>query len=149
MPRRTSGFTMVELVFVILIGSILTSMALSSFRNVTAPLSVRGARATFVSLHAKARMRAVERGDDATFVVSMSNDSIAIMDGGTVIEGVNFRRRFNVDLQSATDPIELCMGPRGIAEASCTNITTVERVLLVFNDQTDSILVVPLGQLIF
>jgi prepilin-type N-terminal cleavage/methylation domain-containing protein len=72
---RRAGFTMVELVIALLIGSILTSIALSSYGNARGRFAVRGARTTFASLHARARAQAIESGSMMRLFVDMKGDS--------------------------------------------------------------------------
>ena len=59
MKHKRFGFTIIELVIALLVGSILTSIALSSFGNSTARFSVRGAPNSFISLHARTRAAAI------------------------------------------------------------------------------------------
>lgn len=60
MKRQRHGFSLIESVIAILIGSILTSIALSSYGSVRGTFAVRGARNTFAALHARAPAQAIE-----------------------------------------------------------------------------------------
>jgi prepilin-type N-terminal cleavage/methylation domain-containing protein len=52
-----SGFSIIELLVVLMVGSILTSIALMTFDGVSGRYAVTGAQRTFLSLHARARAR--------------------------------------------------------------------------------------------
>ena len=75
MKSRSTGFTMIELIIVILIGSLLTSMALSSFRGAQSALAVRSAKAMYATAQQRARSQAIESGETVIFVVDMLGDS--------------------------------------------------------------------------
>ena len=151
MKRQHSGFTIIELVIALLIGSILTSIALSSFGNSTARFSVRGARNTFVALHARAPASAIERGTTATLLIDLAGDSAAIIRNDTVVDAVHFDTEFNVDLQSSSTRLQLCMSPRGYADDSCTSFSTAQTLYFIFTNGSDtvSVEILPLGQLLY
>ena len=151
MRRQYSGFTIIELVIAMLIGSILTSIALHSIGNSTARFSTRGARNGFIALHARARASAIERGTTTTLLIDLAGDSAAIIRGDTVVDRVHFDREFDVDLQGSSIPLELCMSPRGYADDRCTSFSTAQTVHFVFTNGSDtvSVEILPLGQLIY
>ena len=103
MKYKHAGFTMIELVVVILIGSILTGIAFSSFSSVMGGYSVRGARDTFAVMHARARARAIEAGSNIHLFVSASGDSIVIRNGTTIVDMVDFDTELDVNIVMATD----------------------------------------------
>ena len=151
MKRQRTGFTIVELVIVLLMGSILTSIALYSFGNSAARYSVRGARNSFVTLHARARASAIERGTTTTLLIDLAGDSAAIIRGDTVVERIHFDDQFDVDLQGSSTILELCMSPRGYADDGCTSFSTAQSVSFASTNGSDaeSVEILPLGQLIY
>ncbi len=151
MSRTRRGFTLMELVIALLIGSILTSIALSSFGNSTARLAVRGARNAFVSLHARARASAIERGTNAVLFVDIQADTAAVVRQDTVIASVDFMNEHDVDLVNSNTRLILCMSPRGYADEDCTNFSSAQTLLFVFRNGSDTVSaeILPLGQIVF
>ena len=156
MKRKIGGFSLIELVLVILIGSVLTSVALSSFQTAQNRFRVRGAKGVYVTMHQRARSRAVEMGETVLFVVNTAGDSVwSLSGGGGVTEIKRFRSEFNVDLRGSS--FFLCMTPRGYADYSCGSFGEIG-LTQTFNDTTRlqfwlnadsmSVLVLPMGQLV-
>lgn len=149
MKRSDQGFTIIELVTVMLIGSILTAIAWTSFGNVQAGYAARSARNSFITLHARARVRAIEHGQNAILFMDLANDSASVVQGGTVVETIHFMTEYNVDFQGVAGPLELCMTPRGFAGSSCTNFNSVQTVRFRFNADSVGVRILPLGQLLY
>lgn len=147
--RALRGFTLIEVVIALLIGSILTSIALSSYGNAQGRFAVRGARNTFTSLHARARATAIERGTTVRLLVDVAGDSVMITSGATTLEKIRFAEEFRVDLQSASGNLLLCMNARGYADTGCTNFSSAVTLGFRFNADTASVRILPLGQLIY
>lgn len=161
MKRNPSGFTLIELVVVILIGSILTSIALSTFQNVQTRFAVRGAKQMYMTLHQRARSKAVEMGETVLLMVQVPGDSALIFspsEGVTDVTrfdeqlGVEMRTRGNTDFF-------MCMTPRGYADFNCGSFgannpsvtqTYADTVRLQFwlNADSASVLILPMGQLV-
>lgn len=146
--RVPRGFTLIEVVIALLIGSILTSVALTSFGNARGRFAVRGARSTFVSLHARARAAAIEGGTTARLRIFPGGDSVAVVRGGTTLETIHFGEELNVDVQATSD-ITVCMSPRGFADDSCNSFTTPVTLRFVSSGDTASVQILPLGQLVY
>jgi len=53
MDQRRSGFSIIELVVVLMVGSVLTSIALTSFNGVSGRFATKGARQTFMAMNAR------------------------------------------------------------------------------------------------
>jgi prepilin-type N-terminal cleavage/methylation domain-containing protein len=147
--KGRAGFTMVELVFVILIGSVLTAIALSSVRNAQAGFSVQGARNAFVTVHARTRARAIELGQNAVLYMDLDGDSASVVQNGVVVETIHFRTDYNVNFFGPAGPLELCMSPRGFGDSGCSNFSTVQGVGWAFAGDTVAMRILPLGQLLF
>jgi prepilin-type N-terminal cleavage/methylation domain-containing protein len=149
--RRTEGFTLVELLVVIVIAAVLLTTSVRTFGEIFSSRSVVAARSTFGTLHAKARAIAIERGTDVEFMVSEAGDSIFLVVDGTTEETFNFQEALGVDVTryKATGDFKLCMTPRGYADTGCNNFTSWEAFF--FNQGPDSVwtVVLPLGQLTY
>lgn len=146
--RGRRGFTLIEVVIALLIGSILTSIALTGFGNARGRFAVRGARNSFVSLHARARAAAIEGGTIARLMVFPGGDSAVVVRNGVRLDGLDFRTEFNVDVQAASTVV-LCMSPRGYASDTCNSFTTPVAVRFAFGADTASVQILPLGQLVY
>jgi len=149
MPRFRHGFSLIELVIALLIGSILTSVALSSYGNARGRFAVRGARNTFTSIHARARAQAIELGTNVRMIVDVAGDSVALWSGGQTLESIHFDEELNVDIQSSGGSIRLCMNPRGYADTDCNSFSTTVKVTFWHNADSASLNILPLGQLVY
>lgn len=149
MKQSRFGFSVIELVIALLIGSILTTIALSSYGNARGRYAVRGARDTFASLHARARAQAIERGATVHLVVDVSGDSIFLWSGGTNLETIHFADEFHVDVRSTVGRIRLCMNSRGYADTACNSFIEPPTVAFWQNADSSSVLILPLGQLVY
>ena len=164
MRRRADGFTLIELIIVILIGSILTGVALSSFQNVQTRFAVQGAKQAYMTLHQRARSKAVETGETVLLVNWAGGDSVALLmrDGADSIwsDQTHFRRQFDVDLRTPGNVnYVMCMTPRGYADYNCGSWGAVNaanqatfadtfRLQFWMNADSASVLVLPMGQLV-
>ena len=149
MRRSRHGFSLIELIIALLIGSILTSIALSSYGNAQGRFAVRGARSTFLTLHARARAQAIELGTTVRLVVDVTGDSIYLSSGGRNLETIHFADEFRVDIRSSAGNIRLCMNSRGYADTSCNSFTTTPKVTFWQNADSASVSILPLGQLVY
>ena len=147
MGNRGSGFTIIELVIVLMVGSILTSIALVGFSGVGGRYSVSGAERSFLSLHARARAQAVEFGETVQLNVDPAWDSVWVSRGSDVLEAMNFKVEFNVDVSTSnSSDLTLCMNPRGFADTGCNSFTSPVTVSFALATDTASVRVLPLGQ---
>lgn len=140
---------MIEMVIAILIGSILTTIALSGISSAQAGYAVRGAKSTYESLHARARVQAIELGENVTLNFDEAGDSAWIEHAGDVLERISFVDEWNVDVSitgSATSFV-LCFTPRGFADLDCS---TSGLFVLEFAREAESrsIIILPTGQII-
>jgi prepilin-type N-terminal cleavage/methylation domain-containing protein len=146
---RHSGFTVVELIIALLIGSILTSIALSNWGSARASMAVRGARNSFVTLEARARATAIEKGTTIRLNVSVSGDSAWISDGTTTLERVRFADEFHVNLRSSEGDFRLCMSSRGYGDEGCNSFSNAVTLQFWQTADSSSVQILPLGQLVY
>lgn len=155
---------MIELVIVIVIGGILTSIALASFQNVQTRFAVQGAKRVYMTWHQRARAMAIETGETVIMVVYVTGDSVALLrrDGSTMIwsDIQRFDEELRVDLRTQYNAnFYTCMTPRGYADLSCGSwgaanplfsATYSDTVRLQFwqNADSASVLILPLGQVV-
>ena len=149
MDDRRSGFTIIELVIVLMVGSILTSIALASFQGVSGRYAVTGAQRTFLSLHARARAQAVEFGQTVRLNVDPAGDSVWLSRDGEVLEAMNFNVEFAVDINTSnSSTLTLCMNPRGFADTGCNSFTSPVTVSFGLPSDTAWVRVLTLGQMV-
>jgi prepilin-type N-terminal cleavage/methylation domain-containing protein len=158
MTRKRAGFTIIELLVVILIGSILVGIALSSFQSAQTAFAARGAKTMYATFHQRARAKAIEMGRTMLVIVDTNGDSAFIVDWQPpstfqITDIVNFRRELNVDLRASPSAFLMCMTPRGYADPSCPAFgfsTTSSPLSLEFWQSADSstLVLLPMGQLV-
>ena len=150
--RPHLGFTLIEIVIALLIGSILTSIALASFGNASGRFAARGARDTYAAMHARARAMAIERGERIRIYVIPDYDWIVITTDTPTwpyLESVYFDDRYDVDVQGTW--ARTCMNPRGYADAypDCTSYSSPLTQQFVVNADSSEVTLLPLGQIIY
>jgi prepilin-type N-terminal cleavage/methylation domain-containing protein len=153
MKRRRNGFTLIELVIVILVGSILVGVALSTFQNAQSRFAARGAKTMYATLHQLARARSIESGMTTLLLVDTNGDSAFIVGSGGVTDVTNFRRELNVDLRSSPARFRICMTPRGYADPDCpaiadTGLSSPLDLEFWQNADSSTVTILPMGQLV-
>ena len=149
MDRRRSGFSIIELVVVIMVGSVLTSIAITSFNGVSGRFATKGALQTFMAMHARTRAHAVEYGQMVRLNLDPVGDSIWLSRAGDVLEVLDFGEEFNVDIRTSTDSdLSLCINARGFADVACNNFSSPVTVTFSLASDTASIQVLTLGQMV-
>ena len=149
MDKRRSGFSIIELVVVLMVGSVLTSIAITSFNGVSGRYATRGARQTFMAMHARARAQAVEYGQTVRLNLDPDDDSVWLSRGSEVLEVLNFAEEFDVDIRTSTaSDLMVCMNARGFADTRCNNFASPVTVTFLLASDTTSVRVLSLGQMV-
>ena len=148
MHDQRSGFSIIELVVVLMVGSILTSIAIANFNGVSGRFAVKGARQTLMSMHARARMHAVEYGQIVKLHVDPVGDSIWLSRGSQILDVMDFSQEFNVDIRTSTNAsVRVCMNARGFADTGCNNFSSPVTITFLLNLDTASVRLFTLGQM--
>ena len=149
MDQRRSGFSIIELVVVMMVGSVLTSIAIKSFNGVSGRFATTGARQTFMAMHARARTHAVEYGRIVQLNLDPDDDSVWLSRAGEVLEVLDFGEEFNVDIRTSTaTDLSVCMNARGFADMGCNNFDSPVTVTFSLASDTASVRVFTLGQVV-
>lgn len=145
MGKNNAGFTLFELVIVLVLGAILTGVAFQGFSGTRSRLSVRQARDLYAALAARTRAHAIEEGALTLLITDARGDSVMIFKGGRIVENVRFAE-MNVDIRSENPVNTVCMNARGFASPWCTSITATTEILFAQGTETEVVKVFPLGQ---
>jgi prepilin-type N-terminal cleavage/methylation domain-containing protein len=148
MKSPRSGFTMIEMIIVIMVGLILTGIAYRGFVGYEGKVAARQARLTFAAMHARARANAIEMGATVQLNVDMDHDSVWVQRGSTRVETISFNGELGVDIQG-TGTLRLCMNPRGFADTSCNSFSTTQTLVFAAGTDTAGVQIRTLGQLYF
>lgn len=125
------GFSMIELLFVLIIGSVLMGMAVSGSGTYLARKGARDARDMFVYMATHARTAAIERGTDVRLVVDASTDRMVIRTGSTgsgeIVDEIQLSEFGARVTMTGGSSLTICYNPRGFAKETCsTNIGDTE-----------------------
>lgn len=134
---RDSGFTVIEMLIVVVLVGILTSVSLPYFRGSSSKSSVRGAMDAISSMHAVAKATAIGRGRLARLVLDPGAGTAVVVANKAVGTGVdtigvveNLATRFTVRFTTTRDT--LTFTPRGIS--SDLTGTTIVVIRSTFSD---------------
>lgn len=153
MLRQRGGFTLVELLIVMIIGATLTTMAIPSFTRLMNARNAQNARDRLVWLANRARMRAMERGSVQLLEISPSRNAAWIVrrNGVTAadtLETVRFTGEYSATVSTSTgNTITVCYSARGYA-FSCSGNSPAANVeaTLTHAGKTATARIKPLGQ---
>lgn len=151
MHRTRTGFTMIELIIAIVIGSILTTIALNQISGAQTRVAVRGAQTTYAAIHYRARVHGIEKGRNVMLHVDVTGDSVWIEDDGEVMETIRFGDE-NIDMTisspSTLTEYTLCFSSRGYTDTGCNTANSLIRMHFAQGAELTSLWVMPLGQLL-
>jgi prepilin-type N-terminal cleavage/methylation domain-containing protein len=150
------GYTLIELLIVMVIGAALLTMAIPSFTRVSAGQNARNARDAVVWMSARARSRAIERGQVTKLEIDPAAERAWIVfrrQTGTAVasdtlEKINFSAERSVLISGPTSTVTLCYNTRGYAFPCGAGSPTSAAVDVIFSHagKTATARVKPLGQ---
>ncbi|MBT8397970.1 MAG: prepilin-type N-terminal cleavage/methylation domain-containing protein [Gemmatimonadetes bacterium] len=147
MKRQNRGFTVIELMIVVVLGTIMTSMAIKGFGMVSNQASAREARNVFQGMVARTRAQAIESGLPSILIADAQGDSVMIIGTNGIMENVRFGEEMGVDIQTTERLTRICMNPRGFANTDCNSFTSAIKMSFVRGPKSKSIEILPLGQI--
>lgn len=116
--RLRPGFTLIELVLVLMIGGILVAVAIPPVSSYLQSRHSLQARDAFIMMAAQARAAAIEEGDYVLMTVSPADDEVVVTRrDGSVLHSLDLSTGRSADLQGTE--ITVCYTPRGFAHPSC------------------------------
>lgn len=143
--RSRRGFTLLELLVVVSVGGVLTSLTFMTFSRVHGQLGTSSAVSNVLSLHHQARALAVERGALVNFVVDEALGEVRVEGGGQVLNRLDVTGEFEVTLD-AGGGLTQCFTPRGVADLTCTTFDRPATITLTRGGRVGTIELLPLGQ---
>ena len=149
-----AGFTLIELMIVLVIGAALMSYAIPSFTRMTKSRNAQNARDALVWMGTRARSRAIERGNVQLLQINPATERAWIVRRGgaaatDTLETMDFSSRYTTTLSTAANTrITVCYSPKGYA-FSCSAESPAVNVDITFThvDKTATARVKPLGQI--
>lgn len=147
MNKRARGFTILELMVAVIVGGILTQMAIKGFGMVSSRVSAREARVVFHGLVSRTRAQAVESGSPAYLIADAGNDQVLIYSAGSLVERVDFMKEMHVDVQADETVFRVCMTPRGLANPVCNSFDSTISLKFVRGASSEDLKILPMGQL--
>lgn len=147
-----AGFTLIEVVIVVLVASVLMDMAASGFVTSRRAVALESAEHSFRSLQARARAHAIERGRISRFEVDPTEDEVRVIVGTDTIAMLDFGDAYQVDLESRVSgtsvALRQCMTPRGVGDGPCTSFYAPAQVEFSRESRARRIRLLPLGQIL-
>jgi len=144
--RNRPGYTIVEMVVVLLIFGIVTALSIPHLHGASSSAGLRSARQQTASYLAQAHALTVQRGKEAWFVRSGNTISVSVDSSGTqVVYGRphNLLSEHNVTIPTASRDI-IKFDSRGYAIGT----SATEKVVLTRDGMRDSVCVSKLGKVI-
>ena len=148
MRHRTAGFTGIEILIVLVIGGILMGMALPAFGRALARRGAQNARDALVTLSARARNLAIERGATVTLGVDVAAGRAWIAQGTDTLDVLDYSGEFDADLTARRNAalLQVCFTPRGIGGACSSSTLLPDTVIFKRGAHTARAEVRVLGQ---
>jgi len=147
--RTCSGITLIELILVLVVGGIMSMVAVRSFSQVHGSLGARTAQATFTGMHAQARAISVEQGVPILLRVDPQSGVVSIRNlSGDVLRSRDFGTSYDVTIGTPNGVVDLCMVPRGFADPRCGNVDDRTEITFTLGNRARTVALLPLGQLV-
>jgi prepilin-type N-terminal cleavage/methylation domain-containing protein len=146
MFRNRSGYTLAEMILVLVIFGIVTALSIPRLHGATSSAGLRSARTQTAIYLATAHALAIQRGREAWFVRSGNAISVSVDSSGTqVVYGRphDLLREHQVTIPTTSRDI-IKFDPRGFAIGA----SAVEKIVLTRDGLRDSVCVSKLGKVI-
>ncbi len=149
MRRSKAGFTLIEILMVIVLVGIMMTVAIPYLRNSSSKTNVRGAADTIARLYATARATSIQRGKVAWLVLSSAGSTVSVIARkvnatgiDTIIKPQNLNKMYSVTFTESTD--SLVFTPRGIG-ANLTATTVI--ITSASQGIVDTVVIYPTGMI--
>lgn len=127
MTDRRAGFSLVELLFVLIIAAVLIGLVIPSLGEIQARRAAGNARDAFVFMANRARAEALQRGQTVTLQLDVSDESAVLVVGtDTIAQPIDFAVEYGAAVSvSGGGDLDICYLPRGFADPSCPSTQRV------------------------
>ena len=145
--NQSNGFSLLELIIVLVIGSVLLSVGMSRLTRTRSHLAGGAARQAYLALHARTRAHAIEFGTTARLMLDLRGDSAWIVQGGETIETYRFADdRVDVESDAMGNILQMCMIARGYSEPRCNSFTEPVELTFSTTESAVNLVLSPMGQ---
>lgn len=103
-PRKDQGFTLIELMIVVAIVGVLTSVALPAFTSFVAGQRIKTASFDLMSMMIFARSEAIKRNSNVTLNYSSVANALTVVAGAAVLREQTGLTGLTLNCKSATGP---------------------------------------------
>ncbi|HKK92787.1 MAG TPA: prepilin-type N-terminal cleavage/methylation domain-containing protein [Longimicrobiales bacterium] len=118
------GFTVIELVIVILIGSILAGIVSLALAGTLQRTSLDQSRRMLETMVSRTRAQAIQEGERIELQLNSGANTVSVVrtSDGAVLETYDFREELDINLDVGGGNEVLCMGPNGVADFGCGTV---------------------------
>lgn len=148
--RKATGFTVIEMLMVIVIAGIMMAVAIPFLRNTSQRTSVHGAADEISRLYATARASSIQRGKLAWLVLDPTNNTATVVAKQVAGAGIdtiskpdNLLKRYGVTFTASTD--SLIFTPRGVG-ANLVSTTVI--LSSTTGGVVDTVWIYPTGKIV-
>ena len=149
MRKDRAGFTLIEILLVIVLVGIMMTVAIPYLRTSSSKTNVRGAADTIARLYSTARATSIQRGKISWLVLNHSSSTVTVIAKqvnatgiDTIIKPQNLNTMYSVTFTDSND--SLVFTPRGIG-ANLTPTTVI--ITSTTQGIVDTVVIYPTGKI--
>ncbi len=149
MRRDRAGFTLIEILMVIVLVGIMMTVAIPYLRTSSTKTNVRGAADTIARLYSTARATSIQRGKIAWLVLNQTATTVMVVAKqvtgtgvDTIVKPENLNTRYSVTFTDSND--SLVFTPRGVG-ANLTPTTVI--ITSTAQGIVDTVVIYPTGKI--
>lgn len=145
MTIRRNGFSMLEMLLVLVIGGVILAVGTRQYSQISNSRAVGNAANAMVSIANRARSEAMRGGKVVYLRAYMGNDRVEVE---TATDSLLHEQDMGDDgVEMTGSDISICYAARGYALPGCTGVTSTVTLHFVRGVDTASVQVLPLGQI--
>lgn len=145
------GFSIMEMVVVVAIVGVLSTITIQRIGPAKSQYSVRSSRTALATMVQRARAHAVEGAGLTRLVMDNVNDVAYLIQGADTLETLRVSDEFDADMSTSggANAEWICMNSKGYADTRCTSFSNRLTVSFTINEYSDSLAILPMGQVIY
>lgn len=145
MEALRSGFTMIEMIFVLMISALIISIGIRETPRLYNQRAVANARDAVASTSYVARAEAMRDGRAIFVWIRPGNGVVRV--GRSTVELLDSVLMSDYQVTMTGNDLTLCYTARGYAMPGCTSVAATEEIDFTRGAQTATLRVLPLGQM--